>query len=331
MYLFGVMGAISISGSSYRGNSASTLGGAISVQSTNPLLSITSSNFTQNTAQQNGAALYIVGSTQITMTGVTLDSNSAVVSGGGIHYQPKAAQPKMTITSCTITNNKAQSGAGVSLVSAASSPIVYVDNSNTYTGNVASLNGGGVYAHGSLQSVTIQSSNYSGNQASTGGALFSSDPITFSITGTTFTNNKASGSGGAVSMTSASQVSMTTCTVSNNEAGAAGGGPLSLRNSTTKKRASTDGINLNLMQFLYNIAANGGGLSMVTGSNNPEQLTAAVYNSIFAHNAASKQGGGLMTSAGALYKNITFLSNTATQGGSALLLNGNTGCKSLIS
>lgn len=100
-----------------------------------------------------------------------------------------------------------------------------------FSGNVALIGGGGVWAAGD-STLTVRECLFEGNNADFGGAVrtdsthhYSGSLITGFITGTTFTNNRASQDGGALWL--GGDVTIDRSVITSNVAGNAGGGLLS--------------------------------------------------------------------------------------------------------
>jgi hypothetical protein len=182
----------------------------------------------------------------LTLDHVDVSQNSAPEIGGGIYN----ADGQATITNSTIESNSAPTGGGLS----AFGTNILIENS-TLKNNAASSSGGAI--NDVLGATTIVTSQLSGNTAGEGGAiaqqggqliatddyfksnsassggavmftLFSnlngSDKEASSITGSTFSQNSATGWGGAIDdATSANPITLTNCTLADNQANDGGG------------------------------------------------------------------------------------------------------------
>jgi predicted outer membrane repeat protein len=99
-------GSLTISNSTFTGNTSGTSGGAI--YSSNCPVTITGGTYSQNTAATSGGAIWSTGNVTITgNTGITL--NVAFNSGGGIYVDPAS----LTIISSTVSGNSAPVGADI--------------------------------------------------------------------------------------------------------------------------------------------------------------------------------------------------------------------------
>ena len=177
-------GTVSFSGSSFAGNSANT-GGALWIFQTS--VTVGSSTFTGNSATGSGGAIALSESgASINIEDSTLDSNRAInQNGGALDISGSAA----IISRCTISNNSASDGGGLSN---SNSGGLFLSNS-TVSGNTArgatnrtgGFRGGGLYIGGSQQNFSaprtnLDSCTFFGNRApnsaqSTVGGIFVSD------------------------------------------------------------------------------------------------------------------------------------------------------------
>lgn len=154
----------------------------------------TTSFFTNNTAVDNGGAIYATGTADVHNASFT--TNQAGNSGGAIY----------SIGAITMSDS-------------------------IFTGNAATVNGGGVYATASLTITGVNTFGSSdtpalGNSAVSGGAIASTSNI--SISGTNlFANNTATSTGGAIYTTGNITVSGNN-TFSNNKASGDAGGAISV-------------------------------------------------------------------------------------------------------
>jgi len=194
--------------------------------------------------------------------------------------------------------------------------------------NGFSISDGGAILNSEI--LTIEDSDFAGNSANSGGAIFNSDQIT-GITGSTFTGNTAGNNGGAIFnaadigdisdtvfdgnstvsglggalFDSGSIESISGCTFSNNSSGSGGaiyknqGTIESLANSTfTRNTAVADGGAINALADILSITgctftaneANDGGAIIYTG----DQPT-SISSSTFSGNIAATNGGAILS------------------------------------
>ncbi|MBI5632334.1 MAG: CxxxxCH/CxxCH domain-containing protein [Nitrospirae bacterium] len=207
---------LSVSNSTFTNNTATQSGGAINLATITNLTTISSSTISGNSATSNkGGGIYASGS-PLTLTSTNLDNNTAGLEGGGIYAI--AATSVLTITGGSVSGNSGTTGGGIFLTSSAaltttgttvnnnsatsgsggginSSALVTVAN-GTFENNISSSNGGAIYANSGF---SITGSTFTGNQGSTGGAIYNQGATGNLYGANTFTGNIASGiSGGAI-------------------------------------------------------------------------------------------------------------------------------------
>ena len=138
----------------------------------------------------SGGGVYNLGT--LTLTGCTLERNSASDYGGGVS---NGAQGTLTLTGCTLDGNSSQDyGGGVSN-----------DNSGTLrltgctlTGNSSQNYGGGVY-NGNSGTLTLTGCTLEGNSSQNfGGGVLNDQTGTLTQTGCTLTGNTGGNGGGGV-------------------------------------------------------------------------------------------------------------------------------------
>jgi predicted outer membrane repeat protein len=193
----GNSGTMTVTGSTFTGNSAASDGGAIYNDAS---LTVSTSTFSNNTALSDGGAIRSGGT--LTLTGSTLNGNSAGSVGGGLD----SSDTTLTMTNCTIACNTAASlGGGFDEESWGGTATLTND---TITGNRVTSGsggnlGGGVYAAKAVTLYnTIVAGNFQGPAPGTtpddiGGSVTSSSA--FNLIGT-------GGSGGLVNGVNGNQV-----------------------------------------------------------------------------------------------------------------------------
>jgi hypothetical protein len=288
-----------------------------------------------------------------------LVSSSSMARGGGI-----LNAGSLSLTDCTLSNNQAAvslTGTGSEDVSAQGGGIASTGSLSlircTLSGNSATLaagnldygqvNGGGLYANGTMVSLT--NSTVSGNSSvamfgggsglvfAYGGGL-TADSTTLNLSGCTVSGNSASGDNGAGQggglHAYQSTVTLTTCTVSNNTAasttGSALGGGLSAVGGSltlTASMVTNNQASINLLGTgVEDVFAQGGGLyangGMVglTGSTVSGNAAVLAAGNLDYGNA---NGGGLYGNGGTVaLTNSTVAGNSATasfSGGNGLV------------
>lgn len=139
---FGGVGSVTISGSTFSGNSAGVYGGAIN---TNVPLNITNTTITGNTAGRRGGG--VSNSTSSTTISNSIITNNVTTDptgygGGGIYFDDDGLGGTLTIANSVISgNSSAAQGGGIS----SDSGTIAVTNS-TLSGNLAGLGGDGIYS-----------------------------------------------------------------------------------------------------------------------------------------------------------------------------------------
>ena len=255
-------------------------------------LTLTNSSLTGNHAGEGGG-ITSVGT--LTISGSTISANLAGTSGtgGGIQCFCNA-----TVSDSTFSNNSA--GGGGAIEDEGSVTVTHT----TFTGNTAG-EGGGI--QNELAHLTVMSSIFSGNSATSGrgGGIYAYGDTT--ISDSTFSGNTihgyAAGAGGGGVFHFGGTLTVTDSSFADNTApgydggGILEGGTLTVANST----------------FSHNAANLGGGIFSQT--NNPSTLT--VTGSTFAGNTAtSSTGGGIYVDMGTAHvANSTFSGNSAAGGG----------------
>ena len=180
-------GSVSITNSTFSGNSAGAGGGVYNYRGT---LDVTGSTFTGNNASGSGGAIENTIFGDMTVTDSTFSGNTAGNGGGGIDNFGT-----LDVTGSSFANNTAHVGAAI------------VNNSgtltltgSTFSGNSA-VNGGAIYSYRtSTLALVVANSTFSGNSAGYyGGALLLAGDENGSgqITNTTFVGNTDLMGGGA--------------------------------------------------------------------------------------------------------------------------------------
>ena len=296
----------SLTNVTFRDNSAS-LGGGIHTQES--IYFLTNVTFTGNSAVEGGAIHNHHG--QPNMTNVTFTGNSASF-GGGIYSK---FYSNMTLTDVTFNNNSALQDGGGMHNSFDSHPAL---NNVTFTGNSANR-GGGIYNDHNESVLTDVT--FTNNSAVSGGAIYNynySDPILTEVTFTAnsatdggaiyndtsgshltdviFSGNSATNGGGVYNRTNARIPILENVIFLNNTAANSGGGIYNDNNNPTLTGVVFDG----------NVASLGGGMY---NENNSE---ASLLDVSFIENQANQHGGGMynLESHPSLV-NVTFDSNVA--------------------
>lgn len=282
------------------GGDTANSGGAIFTDGTSGL-SITTCDFTGNTANRAGGAIEINSTGNMFITDTTFDSNAVVGppgNGGAIHL---TTTPNILISGGSATNNSAAAEGGAFWNNAGGT--MTVDNmlilNNTALGADATNGGGGLFNNGGTLNV-INGTNLRGNTATgtsgSGGAIFSVDGLV-TVSDVVMKLNTANRAGGAIEIIDGT-LNVINSTVNRNNAGAAtpnpgNGGALHVSGTNTA-------ITFTSTQVKNNVAAReGGGLWNMAGS------TLTVNNSQVSNNnangpAADDGGGAIFNNGGTL-------------------------------
>ncbi len=319
-----VGGMLFVSNSQIIGNTANRAGGGIEDKSGAGLsVTLTNVNLDNNNAgvspavaaPGNGGALHITNLQNITITGGTVNGNSANREGGGLWNSVGV----MTVDGVTIDGNTAlgaaanQGGAGIfnngGTLNVVNGSVV---SNNLSTG--ASASGGGLLS--TTGAVTITNSTFDSNSANRAGGAIELIDGTLDFTNSIMSNNDvngtagtpAPGNGGGFHVTGTSgTVNFTTSTISGNSAFNEGGGLWNQNGTTMTVVGST--LNGNSTQ-------KGGAIFNNTGS------MTTVMTSTISGNTATLSGGGLSNNGASLSLNaVTVAMNTSATGGGINAMN----------
>lgn len=157
-------GLVTVTNSDFTDNTATVQGGAMWIFRTSGTgLNMTDSRIMSNTATNNGGGIYAVDAA-VTLTNTILDSNS-ITNGWGGGMRVTGA---LTMKQCRVTNNTAFPGDGGGMVIGATATI---DNS-TLSNNHSSIGGGSSFVldtNNDANSVTLRNTLVSGNTCRTTG------------------------------------------------------------------------------------------------------------------------------------------------------------------
>ncbi len=190
----GSLTPLTISHSTFTGNSASggTGGGAMVLNTAD--VTITDTVITGNTVTGNdagGGGVNLGSGTVAVLDGVTVDDNTVSgtsADGGGIRVYDAA----LTLLGSSVSGNAVPSGSG-GAISAHGASSLYV-GSSTLAGNTAGYYGGALYLLNSGGRMVVNST-ISGNSAAQAGAAFSSDSGGLGVLQSTITGNTATAPG----------------------------------------------------------------------------------------------------------------------------------------
>ena len=283
--IYNANGTVSISDSNFSDNSTEHDGGAI--YNFHGTLSISDSNFSNNSTEYDGGAIYNANGT-VSINDSNFSNNSTNSQPGGQGGAIYNANGTVSISDSNFSNNSANSFGGA------------IDNkgelsivSSTFSGNSADAGGGAIDNKGEL---SISDSSFSNNSAWDGGAIRNvGHRAELSISDSSFSNNSA-WDGGAID--NSEELTITNSTFSGNSAESDGGaiqnwyGELSIVSST----------------FSGNSADKGGAICN-------EEGTLFIINSTFSGNLAESDGGAIANDGELSIGSSTFSGNSADDGG----------------
>jgi predicted outer membrane repeat protein len=177
---------LTVSKSTFSGNSAGNYGGGIYVDTSVPLVTVTNSTLSGNSAESGGG---IYNLSTLTMSGSTLSGN--IASGGSGEGGGIFNGGTLTISSSTLSGNTASgNGGGGGILNGGTSTI-----SNSTLGGNSAFAGGGIHNYGTL---TISNSTLGGNSASAGGGIYNEQTYSshVNISNSVLSGNRANTGGG---------------------------------------------------------------------------------------------------------------------------------------
>jgi predicted outer membrane repeat protein len=333
-------GATAVSDSSFRSNAAAAFGGAVFYGK--GALAVLSSEFADNSAGNDGGALFQAKGTAALLYSL-FEGNRAVSAGGAVAVQAVAVAAEnntyrhnsagelggaLFIAVCTeeVTTGIACDGTAAVCKHAHS---VFLNNTadqggsvyqrggtlalsdSVFSSNTALRSAGGAIWSSQESSLTVTAAEFSMNAAAVDGGAISMEGNS-SISDTHFSNNTATQHGGAVIVKSAGAVTFTTCVFSGNSAvyggslqAAAVPADTTVPIDTTVRPLTVSGCTFSENKGIY------GGAAHVIRS------AVTVSDSTFKHNVASNLGGAIcVEGSGSIdVSSTTFDANTASTGG----------------
>ncbi len=302
-----ISGTVNITGLTIYNGKYSEGGG---IDLTGGALTLANSVVLSNTALNNGGGIMNNSSSAVTLTNVSIISNTVTMTdaiGGGMRNDGVAS-----LTNVTITNNTAPIGSVGGIASFGSAIL----NGVLIRNNSAKVSGG-LYVQG--VATLIDSSVMSNTAtASDGGGIVIGNPGSFLTISNSavLSNTTTNGTGGGI-VNNAAALAMTNVTISGNHAPLGSGAGLSNYNSGT---ATLRNVTIN-----NNSASSGGGISFFTGSvvltntivaNNPGGNCDSAVTSA-GHNLDNLNTCGF-SAAGDITDTIPLLGPLANNGGTTL-------------
>lgn len=300
-------GELVINGGVITGNTASRAGGGIETANGSATASVEMEDVTLDTNSTgsnpgNGGGLHMSQASTVTITGGTINGNTAAAEGGGVWNG--GGNSVMTITDTTINNNTAS-------------------GNDTAQGGGGAFNGGAAGDGGTLtlNNVTMVSNvadgvagSTAGSQAGNGGAVLNFGG-TLEVNGGMMDANTSVRAGGAIETTDGSTVTIEGTTIINNETGPmpGNGGGLHMSGTATVTINRDTAINSNVAASEGGGLWNGGGSSVMTLNgpilldDNEAQGTDANMGGGAIFNGGAGNSGGTVT-----LDKVTLTNNSAT-------------------
>ncbi len=311
-------------------------------------VTITNSNFTENSAEYEGGVIYTAGESTTTVTDSTFKNNTVTQEKGrgGVLSIHSAS---IEFDGATFEGNSALSNGGALYVSYTTASTINSSvkvNNSEFNGNTSGGNGGAIYAtehevEDDKLALTVKNTEFKNNQAiGYGGAVYTTAKVDSYMKDVDFTANKAGipdkkTYGGAIYMTSGSGLEVDTATFTENEASYCGGGialhsssELIVNNITadSNKASSSAGFlyGNNSRIIIYDstiknntAGVNGGAMAFYNAT------TVTAYGATIEGNTAGGTGGAIYS-----YQNLTevmlhscaFKNNEAAENGGAVYL-----------
>ena len=298
-------------------------GGGIGVR-TNSEVEVKGGLIKDNFAEGHGGGLFARGdSVPLKITGGTFEGNVAGSRGGGILFWTVGDDTtKNTVViggGVQIKNNSAKYGGGVSVGREVleGKPIgnkakLVIQDNPVISGNVASKDGGGIHMQSdefsdAVNTVEISGGTISGNEAKDGGGIYVPGG-TVTMTGGSFTENKASDRGAGI-FTGGGTMTISNATFSKNVATGFGGGAYVVGGS----------IVLSSGEFSKNKAESGGAL-YITKGDTARESSFTMNAGAFSNNVATDDGGAVYISGGNVdVRHGEFIDNSAEFGGAVYM------------
>lgn len=264
-------GAVDVTNSSFINNIAGS-GGAIYATGANALVSISASDFRENSvsstnpASKRGGAIYLANSAQLTLSSAQVYSNTGAY-GSGIANE----NGSVTLSDVTLAYNKSSgtgNGGGIYNLGTANLTNVTALQNSIRTGD-----GGGMYNKGTA---TLSHVTFTFNSSSYGGGI-ANDHGTLTVTDSLFSSNSANVAGGGGIASEYGTMTLANVTLADNFASGDAGGVENGKGTATLTNVTISG----------NTASSGGGMWNLFGG------SASLTNVTFYGNRALTQASGI--------------------------------------
>ncbi len=298
---------ISVSGSTFTGNTAGELGGAIYNDS---VAEISNSSFTSNTANKEGGAIWNENSLTI-LANTVFEGNRAADIGGAICNSLNAEQ--LTIKKGIVFKNNISDHDGGAIGNYSGAIIAegakFIGNkAQTGTSDTNAV-GGGAISLGAVSSLSLNEAEFTNNESGyNGGAIGTRSGLVannssakLDILNSTFTGNKATGT---ATSTSAGQTLK-------------GGNGGAIDNHFYNSETNSGYVTVADSIFTSNTAINGGAIYNHSEKDKAGNAAAIkITNSTFKGNQATSDGGAIANAGNAIINgNTSFENNSAVLGG----------------
>ena len=317
--------------------SSSMNGGGAIYNDESSHMTLMACNFTTNSAYLGGA---LSNAGNITVSTSNFTNNTAANVGGALFNSctDHPLNDYMIVHNCSFNSNSASSYGGA----ISSDGILIADNSN-FTSNIVDTNGlgGAIDIYSGIYTDT--NDTFINNNASCGGATFTSGVTT--ITNSKFLNNNATNIGGAICNINGGKLTINNNDFIGNVASSNfqyGGGAiyndeysylmLLACNFTANSAyyggavSSAGNVTVSASNFTNNTAANVGGALFNSCTDRPIKDYMIVHNCSFNNNSASTYGGAISSDGILIADNNNFKSNFVNingYGGAIYILSGN--------
>ncbi len=296
---------VTVESSTFDQNCAQETGGAIHAFS-NSTLSIIYSNFTKNLAKNDGGVINLLSGSEATVVSCHFSSNEAESNGGIVGIKESC----INITDCVFNSSVAGSTGGI--VHAINSTVDI--NNSTFTNNTAHGNGGIIDAR-EATTVIIMSSVFVQNAAGISGGAVHLDNSNIIACNSTFRQNQAGELGGVISANVKSNATVVHSILNSNSADKGGvftglqGSQISLGTLNISSICINQGPTNDRIQIQNNTAIYGGGIYSVDSAIVFEEEAKLSYNQ------ANESGGSIhaFNSTISIRSTIAFLSNKAIE------------------
>lgn len=177
----------------FTNNQATSSGGGVSSTGFN----IDSSSFSYNRASAKGGGLY-AGTSLHTISATTFTADTAA-DGGGAYSMGRA-----NFRNCVFLSNRANNGGGLYQTGTISAGNAIQVSNSVFSGNVATISGGGMVSYSNGANLSIVNSLFSGNKAFYGGGGIYDSSSNASIVNCTFAGDTALRGNGIYNVTNSS-------------------------------------------------------------------------------------------------------------------------------